>query len=93
LEVPARCALEHAVVVEGLGGDGCSRLARRIIEDKPANLTDTCWTEGKQIANQGTCRALFAYYANPRITAGLTFANGPGGRPLGPVPRSKTIKS
>jgi hypothetical protein len=44
--------------------------AARVVRDRPAAATDSCWVEGRQITDQSTCRALFPYYGDARIAAG-----------------------
>lgn len=49
--------------------------SRKVIENKPGRATDSCWVLGKQITDQSICRAMFPYFADPRIAAGGPLAN------------------
>ncbi|MGH2731178.1 MAG: DUF6351 family protein [Actinomycetota bacterium] len=122
-------------------------LTKKIALNKPAVAVDSCWIGGEQITDMNRCRALFPYFAAPRIAAGgpsshdvskcarkplsrsdynvmftdeqwerlhaafprgvcdynmksigkkrsitwVTFAGGPGGRPVGPPPKSRPL--
>jgi hypothetical protein len=120
------------------------RLAEKVLRDRPAAAVDACWIAGQKITDMQKCRAVYPYWADPRIAAGgpladdvikcrlkpleradyevaftddqwarlqrafpagvcdyskpavgrqpsvpwISFANGPGGQPLGDPPRS-----
>jgi hypothetical protein len=128
--------------------DGAEPLATKVARHRPDDAVDACWVERGMLTAEDACDALFPYFANPRIAAGLplagdtvkcalrpidwaadypgvaftaeertaleatfpdgvcdpsapgvaratapatwlTFAEGPGGRPLGPAPTSR----
>ena len=45
-------------------------LSRKVVEDKPAYIVDTCWIEDHAVTDPTTCRNAFGYYGDPRIAAG-----------------------
>jgi hypothetical protein len=119
-------------------------VAEKVLRNRPAAAVDACWIAGQKITDMQECRAVYPYWADPRIAAGgpladnvircrlgplerddyavsfsddqwarlqkafpagvcdyrvpavgqqpslpwMSFADGPGGRPLGPPPRS-----
>ncbi|OLF14316.1 hypothetical protein BLA60_04055 [Actinophytocola xinjiangensis] len=64
----------------GLAADGSGRSAhQRVVRNKPADLTDTCWSRDAQprrivqpitVDNTGECGRLYPAYATPRLVAG-----------------------
>ncbi|MFN0167272.1 MAG: DUF6351 family protein [Bryobacteraceae bacterium] len=52
------------------------RAALKVVRNKPAELTDTCWTEGgEKIADAGKCAQMYPAFGNPRIAAGAPLAD------------------
>jgi len=64
--------------LDNIGADGSAGAASaKIARNKPANLTDTCWTvDGRKIAERATfdgpgeCNRLYPSHEDPRIAAG-----------------------
>lgn len=137
-------AMDHWVMAIEADRSESSR-EEKVLRNRPADLKDSCWIDGKVAADEITCRQTHPYSGDARMVAGgplssdirkcqlrslnrtdyqseftdaqwarlqetfptgvcdwtkpsvgfqlsepwLTYADGPGGRPLGPAPMSK----
>jgi hypothetical protein len=62
-------------------------LARKVIENKPADVVDGCSVEGQGL-DANTCRQALPYYSDPRIVAGSPWTNDVLKCQLRPLSRS-----
>ena len=50
-------------------------LAEKVLRDRPATAVDACWVAGQEITDMQKCRAIYPYWADPRIAAGGPLAD------------------
>jgi hypothetical protein len=47
-------------------------LTRKVVLNKPFDVSDSCWIDGTRVFDEAKCRAAYPYYGNPHFGAGNT---------------------
>jgi hypothetical protein len=64
-------------------------LAKKLLKDRPRDVADTCWIDGKPTSNGKACGAAYPYFTDARIQAGAPMRSDIRKCRLMPLSRSR----